>query len=306
MDMYEDRSFRTNFAVGLLTIAIGLGLGAVVQFFIAKERPLSKSYAISVRFADVAGLKTGAPVTLMGAGIGRVERLELVGPAPPRYPESAWAAHLQIQDAPWVREKLTTRSTFTVQPESVFGNKFVNVTFGDGGEPIPPGAVIPGTVAAGIDARTFDKLSVALDNLSGAAGELRSILAAPPPSSGTNGDPEPGAASASAQPNLRETVASLDRTLKNAAEASQVLKEALSTENQGKVKQTFDDVSKSAANLANVTERMKTGMDSWAETMERMRFWHGWFGNNDEEKKKQEEEKKKKEKEEADKKREAR
>ena len=81
----------------------------------------------------------------------------------------------------------------------------------------------------------------------------------------------------------------LEETLKNTAEATRVLREALSAENQTQVKQTFDDLSKSAANLANVTERMKAGMDSWAETMEKMRFWRGWFGNGKEEEKKKKE-----------------
>jgi ABC-type transporter Mla subunit MlaD len=271
MDAYEDRSFRTNFAVGLMVVLLLAGLAAVATFFLSKESPLTRTYPLRVRFADVAGLKTGAPVTLMGAAVGRVEAMIVAAPEPPRFPGSSWLVELAVRDEPWIRERLTTASTFAVQPESVFGNKYVNATFGDGGTPLAPGAVVEGAVGAGIDARTFDKLSLALENLSGAAAELRSMLASPPAAiDGTV--PKPA-------PNLKEVVANLDETLRNTSEASRALKEALTDENQAKMKQTFDDLSTSAKNLANVTERMKTSMDSWGETMDRMRFWRGWFGD---------------------------
>src|SRR5688572_25905033 len=96
LDMYEDRSFRTNFLVGLLTIVVMAGLAGVVTFFLGKERPLAQTYAVRVRFADVAGLKTGAPVTLQGAGIGRVESLHIdAGDG-----HTAWVARLAIRDEP--------------------------------------------------------------------------------------------------------------------------------------------------------------------------------------------------------------
>src|SRR6185436_7716389 len=103
LDMYEDRSFRTNFLVGLLTIAVVAALAVVVAFFLAKERPLAQTYALRVRFADVAGLKTGAPVTLQGAGIGRVESLHIDGAGG----RTSWVARLAIRDEPWIREHLT-------------------------------------------------------------------------------------------------------------------------------------------------------------------------------------------------------
>jgi len=276
-------------------IAALVASAVVIGFFLSKESPLSATYAIDIRFDDVAGLKEGAPVTLQGAHVGRVEALSLVEKDPPRFLRSSWVARVAIRDEPWIRSKLTPASTFAVQPESLFGNKFVNVTFGEEGPPLAPGSVVQGVVAAGVDARTFDKLSVALDNFSGAAAELRGILASATggaPSGGTtavgatgtahvgvDGQP-PEAPSATAQkaPSIQATLANLDETLKNTAESTRALKEALSTENQEKAKTTFDDLSKSAANLAQVTERMKSGMDSWSETMERLRFWRGWFG----------------------------
>ena len=272
MDAYEDRPTRTALAVGLLTIAVLAGLAFAVAFFLAKERPLAKTFPIAVRFADIAGLKSGAPVTLMGLPIGRVEAFTIEPLTEAEGGGAAWRVDLAIRDEPLTRSQLTTRTTFAVQPESLFGNKFVNASFGEGGRPLAPGAVVAGTVAAGIDARAFEKLSTALDNLSGAAAELKSLLA---PSGTAAIGTTPTAA-----PNLREAMANLGATLDNTSKASTALKEALSDENQTKVRQTFDDISRSASNLANVTERMKTGMDTWNDTMEKMRFWRGWFGND--------------------------
>lgn len=265
--MEERSGTRAYLAVGVLTIAVAVGLASTIAFFLAKERPLESTYPIDVRFSDVSGLKVGAPVLLQGAYIGRVEGVRLADPAPPAFPHSDWAVRLALRaDDAELRRKLTTNSVFTIQSESVFGNKYVNATFGDTGEVLEPGRTVKGVVGAGIDARTFEKLSSALENLSGAAAELRNMLGEP-------GDP--------ARPNLRVVIGNLDRTFANAAEASVTIKEALSEENQARMKQTFEDLSKAAQNLANVTERTKQGMDSWAETIERMKFWKGWFGNGE-------------------------
>jgi ABC-type transporter Mla subunit MlaD len=286
MDAYEDRAFRTNFAVGLLMLAALLAAAGVIGFFLAKESPLAATWTLDVRFADVAGLKVGAPVTLQGAHIGRIEALLLDGPRPPRFPRTEWVARLAVRDEPWIRSHLTAESTFSVMPESLFGNKFVNATFGEGGAPLASGSVVQGSVAAGIDARTFDKLSVALDNLSGAAAELRGILSAASAATqsptgtaavGVDGGPP----EARAAPSLRDTLANLDEAIRNTAETTRALKEALSEDNQVKVKQTFDDLSSSAANLSTVTARMKTGMEAFDESMQRLRFWRNWFGGPD-------------------------
>lgn len=263
--MDERVGFRMHFAVGLLTIGVIGAVAIAVGFLLAKESPLDRTYSIGVRFSDVSGLKIGAPVQLQGSYVGRVTAIVLADPAPPRFPQSDWEAVLAIRaDDEALRRKLTSASLFTIQAESVFGNKYVNATFGDGGEELKPGAVIPGAVGAGIDARTFEKLSSALENLSGAAAELKGIL----------GDVSPNATTATAS--LRGIIGNLDTTLKNSAEASLVLKDAISPENQAKIKQTFEDLSKSAQNLANVTERTKQGMDSWADLIEKMKFWNRW------------------------------
>jgi ABC-type transporter Mla subunit MlaD len=270
--MDERTGFRAHFAVGLLTIALLAAGAVVIGFFLAKESPLERTIPIGVRFADVSGLKIGAPVELQGYYVGRVTAIALADPQPPRFPRSEWEAVLAIRaDDPALRRKLTETTVFSIQAESVFGNKYVNATFGDGGAELAPGVVVPGAVGAGIDARTFEKLSVALDNLSGAAAELKSTLGGV---AGPDG--------ASGAPNLKEILANLDTTLKNSAEASVVLKDAVSPENQAKLKQTFDDLSKSAQNLANVTDRTKQGMDSWAELMDRLKFWNRWFRKPDE------------------------
>jgi ABC-type transporter Mla subunit MlaD len=263
----ERPHFKAYFAVGLLTIAMLAGAAGVVVFLLAKESPLDRTFPVRVRFADVSGLKIGAPVQLQGAYVGRVAAIALADPEPPRFPRSEWRVELALRaDDDALRRKLTSTSFFSIQAESVFGNKYVNATFGDGGAPLAPGAVVEGAVGAGIDARTFEKLSIALDNLSGAAAELRGILGP------EGGGGEPGAA------NVRTILANLDRSLANAATASAALKDAVSEENQAQIRKTFDDLSKSAENLANVTERTKQGMDAWAETLEKMKFWKNWFG----------------------------
>ncbi len=263
----EDRSFRVNLAVGLFTIAVLAAVAGAIGFFASREAAakIAEPHRIFVRFDDVAGLRNGAQVTLAGRWVGYVEGVRVAPPAPPAFPRGGWEVTLAV-DPRW-KSELRRDSTYAIVSESIFGNKYVNVTFGERGESLAYGTVIEGVVAGGLDARTLGKLSGALDDLSASAKELRLLLAEETPER----DPTRG-------PNLRSILVNLETTLTNSAEASAVLKEALSEENQARMKQTFTDFETAGRNLAEVTARMKTGMDDWASTLEKMKFWKGWFG----------------------------
>src|SRR5437868_4024317 len=123
--MEERVGLRAHFAVGLLTIAVVSAVAVAVGFFLAKESPLERTFSVGVRFADVSGLKIGAPVQLQGWYVGRVTQIVLADPAPPRFPRSDWEAVLALRaDDEGLRRKLTSTSVFTIQAESVFGNKY--------------------------------------------------------------------------------------------------------------------------------------------------------------------------------------
>src|SRR5689334_21652671 len=143
MGMDDRAGFRVHVVVGLFTIAVGAGIFAVLAFLAAKEASLERTYRVRVRFGDVSGLKIGAPVQLQGSPVGRVTAISLADPPPPRFPLTDWGVDLALRahDAT-LRSLLTSASVFSIQSEGVFGNKYVNATFGDSGAELAPGSIV--------------------------------------------------------------------------------------------------------------------------------------------------------------------
>ncbi len=174
----EQRSARVNLIVGLFAIAVLAGGGYVVWFMLGKEAPISHSYRVRDRFEDVGGLRHGAPVTLMGAHIGHVDRMYIVGAEPPKFPQTSWEVVLALRDEPWVKEQVREDSSFSIVSENpIISTKYVNVTFGTKAAPeLGPDSVVGGTVGAGFDSRTFTKLDQTLTNAVEATNILRDAL----------------------------------------------------------------------------------------------------------------------------------
>lgn len=94
---------------------------------------------VVARFADVTNLKRGSPVTVSGVAIGRVEevRFRQVGDV---------AAFLSLpEDLP-----LRADARAEIVAIGLVGDQAIRLFPGTAAEPLPPGAEIPGTAAAGL------------------------------------------------------------------------------------------------------------------------------------------------------------
>jgi phospholipid/cholesterol/gamma-HCH transport system substrate-binding protein len=259
-----DHRFRYNFWVGLFALVILAAVGVTIAFFLRRENPFRKTYHIFVRFEDVGGLKMGAPVKLSGAFVGNVRGISVAAPDR-RWKKPGYRVKLEIGGEPYIQRWIRSDSVISIRSDSLFAEKFVNISFGRQGQMLTDGTEVDGIVAASIDSRTFQDLSLALKNVQQVTEELKEILG--------YGDATP-----TDRPNLKSALVNLDSTLKNTAQITEEFKRSIKGKDAADLRKTLQDVQEAAQNLKEVSERMKKSMNAWGESVEKMKFWK-WFGN---------------------------
>ncbi|MEO3783663.1 MlaD family protein [Actinocorallia sp. B10E7] len=104
----------------LITAVTAAALAVSVHLVVTKPFE-NKGIALSAHVGAAGqGLNTSSPVKLRGVTVGRIERIELAGTS---------GAKLTLRLDPGVR--VPDSATASVEPESVFGPKFVNLLPGD-------------------------------------------------------------------------------------------------------------------------------------------------------------------------------
>ncbi|GAA0942881.1 MlaD family protein [Actinocorallia libanotica] len=104
----------------LISAATLTGLAAAAHLLIAKPFA-TEGIALTAAVGSASqGLTTSSPIKLRGVTIGRIERIELAGTS---------GARLTLRLDPGVR--VPDSATAAVEPESVFGPKFVNLIPGE-------------------------------------------------------------------------------------------------------------------------------------------------------------------------------
>lgn len=124
--------------VGLF-VFVGLVLSALVIFLIGDERRLfSTSVNFTTKFADVQGLKEGAPIRMGGIDIGHVDSVAY-GADPL---DTTIYVSLNIVRAEAGRIKRDSVAKITTK--GLLGDKMIEITKGQVRENVPPGGEIPG------------------------------------------------------------------------------------------------------------------------------------------------------------------
>jgi phospholipid/cholesterol/gamma-HCH transport system substrate-binding protein len=132
-----DLHYKREATVGALVI---LGIAAfLVGTMWLGGKDFTAGGAVVARFTDVTNLKRGSPVTVSGVAIGRVEEVRFRG-------VGDVAAFLSLP------EDLPLRADARAEIVSVglVGDQAIRLHPGSAAEPLPPGAEIPGTAAAGL------------------------------------------------------------------------------------------------------------------------------------------------------------
>ncbi len=137
--------------VGLFVL-LGLFILAVGVIYVTGTTVLGKRYTLRTYMENIAGITRGAPVRLDGIDIGNVEDIRFVPDTkdPRRNIELRLRVHKDFQ--PMIR----TDSVVRLVTEGLLGNRYVSISRGFTGVPVPEGGEVAAVTVAPIET-VFDK-----------------------------------------------------------------------------------------------------------------------------------------------------
>ncbi|MGQ0732698.1 MAG: MlaD family protein [Acidobacteriota bacterium] len=119
--------------IGILAVA-AIALAAVMIFLLSGEGGFAwQRYSLKVIFADVQGLKAGAPVRVAGVEVGAVSDVEFIGDR----------VEVVVELSEDHRSRITSSSRATLGSVSLLGEPAVDITASSQGTPIPDWGYIP-------------------------------------------------------------------------------------------------------------------------------------------------------------------
>jgi len=183
-----------DLVVGLFVLA-GIAFTAFTVFLLGDEKRLFETQmTLQTSFADVQGLKAGAPVRMGGIDIGTVEQIG--------YGDKPEDANIYVTMSIVRSEarRIKTDSKAAVQTRGLLGDKMVEITLGKEGGPIQDGASLPSEVPKDVFSRVDDiakKADVVMGDVQKVSNEL---------------------ANEDLHRDIRETAASLNKISKQIAE----------------------------------------------------------------------------------------
>jgi phospholipid/cholesterol/gamma-HCH transport system substrate-binding protein len=129
---------RLEFVVGLFVLGGIVCLGYLSIKLGKLEVIGGHLYEVQAEFNSASGLKTGATIEIAGVEVGRVKRIALQG--------DRATVTLTIQNG----VKLYSDTIASIKTRGIIGEKFLNLSPGGGGDPLPPGGKIRDT-ESGLD-----------------------------------------------------------------------------------------------------------------------------------------------------------
>jgi phospholipid/cholesterol/gamma-HCH transport system substrate-binding protein len=129
----------TELRVGLFVL-VALFIFAVAIFYVTGAGVLGPKYRLITYLPEVEGLQTGAPVRLDGVGVGDVQSIGLT----PHPQDNMHNITLVLRINKKFQNEIRTDSTASLITEGLLGNRYVTVSRGLTGTPIPNNGVIPG------------------------------------------------------------------------------------------------------------------------------------------------------------------
>lgn len=161
---------KKNLMVGAFVI-LGLVLGALVIFLIGDERRLfSSSASFYANFADVQGLKPGAPIRMGGIDVGHVDK---VGYSKTDGKDTTIYVELKVVEAELKRVRSDTK--VKIATKGLLGDKMIELTVGSSPDVLKPGSQLQVEIGEDIFAsanKVAAKASGLMDNLSVASESL--------------------------------------------------------------------------------------------------------------------------------------
>jgi phospholipid/cholesterol/gamma-HCH transport system substrate-binding protein len=132
-----DLHYRREITVGLLVV-VGAVLFVLGTLWLG-GKSIGSQPMVTMQFSDVETLKSGSPLKVSGVPMGTVEEIA--------YQEYG---KILVRASVDPRVVLKSDATATLSSSGLVADAVVNLNPGTGPNPLPPDAIIPGTVAGGI------------------------------------------------------------------------------------------------------------------------------------------------------------
>lgn len=175
----------TELRVGLFVL-VGLAVLAAGIFYVTGQGILGPKYRLKTYLPEVSGLANGAVVRVDGVEVGNVESIKLL----PRTAGKAVDRNKNIEVVMRVDRRfqtyILTDSVASLRTEGLLGNRFVTITRGITGTPIPDAGVIPGAEEKAM-AEVVERSAEVLGNLSALSTDVRDLIAGVQQGRGTLG-----------------------------------------------------------------------------------------------------------------------
>src|SRR5215831_7612667 len=175
----------TELRVGLFVL-VGLSVLAAGIFYVTGQGILGPKYRLKTYLPEVSGLAKGATVRVDGVEVGNVESITFL----PRTSGKAMDRKKNIEVVMRVDRRfqgdILTDSMASLRTEGLLGNRYVTITRGFTGTPIPDSGVIPGTEEKAM-AEVVERSAEVLGNLSALSTDVRELIAGVQQGRGTLG-----------------------------------------------------------------------------------------------------------------------
>jgi phospholipid/cholesterol/gamma-HCH transport system substrate-binding protein len=156
--------------VGIFVL-VGLIILGVAVFYVSGGGILGPKYRLTTYLPEVDGLQTGAPVAVDGVQVGNVETIGLTGH--PQDKEHSITLVLRIDKR--FQNNIRTDSTASLVTQGLLGDRYVTITRGLTGTPLPPGGTVNGEEEAAMK-EIVERGADLMQNLGTLTDDLRGIV----------------------------------------------------------------------------------------------------------------------------------
>ncbi|PYT66677.1 MAG: hypothetical protein DMG39_26105 [Acidobacteria bacterium] len=165
----------TELRVGLFVL-VGLSVLAAGIFYVSGQGFLGPKYRLTTYLPEVSGLVSGAAVRVDGVEVGNVESIRFL----PRTSGKATDRNKNIEVVMRVDRRfqsdILTDSVASLRTEGLLGNRYITISRGLTGAPIPDAGVIPGAEEKAM-AEVVERSAEVLGNLSALSTDVRDLIA---------------------------------------------------------------------------------------------------------------------------------
>src|SRR6266513_1534969 len=165
----------TELRVGLF-VMVGLSVLAAGIFYVTGQGILGPKYRLKTYLPEVSGLAKGATVRVDGVEVGNVESITFLRRTPGRAMERNKNIEVVMRVDRKFQGDILTDSIASLRTEGLLGNRYVTISRGITGTPIPDSGVIPGTEEKAMS-DVVERSAEVLGNLSALSTDVRELVA---------------------------------------------------------------------------------------------------------------------------------